>query len=61
MGAILNPPKIPEPEPLQIEPREKTEAEIVRDAEDSARRRALIRRARHRGVQTLSINPFGGD
>lgn len=52
---------VPKPEPLVIEPPAETEADLTRDAEAEARRRAILRRARRRGVDTLTIDPIGND
>lgn len=59
MSGLISP-RIPEAEPLEIEPRERTEAEITRDTEENVRRRAILLRSRRRGTDTLSFDPLGG-
>lgn len=44
---------------IDPEPTGETEAKLAAKAEDTARSRAIIRRARQRGVGTLSIDPVG--
>lgn len=60
MGALFGSPSIPEPDPLTIDT-QKTEEDLTAGSEDDVRRRAILRRARRRGVDTLTIDPIGGD